>query len=207
MYKNILFDLGGVLIEFNPRLFLLERFANEELENKLYDISFGSDTWLQLDQGVITRRDANKIMLEKAIAMGKKFEMNTIINDWQDTLRTKEDTSKLLKLLRFNNYSLYYASNMAPDTLELIKKRHFWPFFRGGVASCDIKINKPDERFFKYLLIKYNLNINETIFIDDTLENVFAARNLGLCAIHFTDCTKLISELVELGVNLKIANK
>ncbi len=204
MYKNILFDIGGVLIDYNPRLFLLNRFGNENLENNLYDITFGSDTWIQIDKGQLTRTQANKIMLEKAAKIGRKFEVNTIINEWQDILTTKEDTSKLLKMLSYNKYNLYYATNMPKDTLEMLKRRHFWPLFVGGISSCDINIVKPDFQFYKFLLLKYKLNASETIFIDDSLANVISARELGICAIHFKGAENLARQLYSLGVNLSL---
>ncbi len=205
MYKNILFDIGGVLVDYNPRLFLLNRFASEELENKLYDITFASETWTQLDKGQITRTQANQIMMKRAAKIGRKFEVNTIINEWQDILTTKEDTSKLLKLLKYNKYNLYYASNMPKDTLEMLKRRHFWPLFNGGIASCEVNIVKPDFQFYKFLLLKYKLNPSETIFIDDTLKNVLSARELGICAIHFKSAENLARQLYALGVNLSLS--
>ncbi len=207
LYKNILFDIGGVLIEYNPRLFLLNRFGNEELENKLFDITFNSDTWVLVDKGQITRTQANKIMLEKGAKIGRKFEVNTIINEWQDILITKEDTSKLLKILKYNNYNLFYATNMPKDTLEMLKRRHFWPLFAGGISSCDINIVKPDFQFFKFLLLKYKLDASETIFIDDNLSNVMSARELGICAIHFKGAENLARQLYALGVNLSLNKK
>ncbi len=204
MYKNILFDLGGVLVEYNPRMFLLERFVNEKLEQKLYNLTFGSQTWIQLDKGELSREQANKIMLSEAAKTGHKFEINAIINDWHDILTTKEDTSKLLRILKINNYNLYYASNIAFDTLQVIKRRHFWPLFNGGIASCEIGTAKPEHEFFEKLLNTYKLNPNETIFIDDTLKNVLVAREFGINAIHFKNAAELAMQLHSFGVQLKL---
>ena len=62
LYRNIIFDLGGVLVEFTPRAFLVDHFMNEKLEDQLYAITFGSEVWLRLDAGLITREAANAIM-------------------------------------------------------------------------------------------------------------------------------------------------
>ena len=55
MYKNIIFDLGGVVVDFDPREFLVDHFMNERVEDQLYDITFGSEEWLQMDAGLLTR--------------------------------------------------------------------------------------------------------------------------------------------------------
>ena len=64
MYKNIIFDLGGVVVDFGPRGFLLERFCNESTENKLYGLTFGSPLWQQLDAGTVPQDEAERQVME-----------------------------------------------------------------------------------------------------------------------------------------------
>jgi len=66
LYKNIIFDLGGVVVDYEPREFLVDHFMDEKVENALFDITFGSDEWNLLDAGLITREAANNMMREKA---------------------------------------------------------------------------------------------------------------------------------------------
>ncbi|MEG2697437.1 MAG: HAD family phosphatase [Ruthenibacterium sp.] len=200
MYKNILFDLGGVVVDYAPRVFLVDLFANEALEQQLYDISFGSEEWKLLDTGSITREEGNDIMRKKAAAIGRGYEMEMILTDWADILRTKDDTMRLMKRLRQNGYKLYYLSNIAADTLADLRQRHFWPLFSGGVASCEAHIAKPDSRIFIGTLRKFRLNPAETIFIDDTAANVIAAQESGIQALQFTSCTALTHALKNLGI-------
>ena len=94
MYKNIVFDLGGVVVDFNPREFLVDHFLNEKIENKLYDITFGSAEWLKIDAGVMTRAQAYEIIREKGKDLGLSFETEVILSDWFDMLNTKEDVYK-----------------------------------------------------------------------------------------------------------------
>ena len=77
MYKNIIFDFGGVVVNFNPRDFLMDHFMNRRAEEETYDIVFGSQEWQDLDRGIITREEANKIMLEKAAHANRVFEVQT----------------------------------------------------------------------------------------------------------------------------------
>ena len=75
LYKNIIFDLGGVVVDFDPREFLVDHFMNERVEDQLYDITFGSEEWLQMDAGLLTREEGDRIMREKGAALRRSFEV------------------------------------------------------------------------------------------------------------------------------------
>ena len=75
-YKNIIFDLGGVVVDYTPKDFLMDRFMNRKAEQIVYTLTFGSKEWEDLDRGVIARGTANRIMLENAAACGRTFEAN-----------------------------------------------------------------------------------------------------------------------------------
>ena len=68
MYKSIVFDLGGVMVDFAPRAYLVDRICNEEIEEQVYDLTFGSEEWKQLDAGLVSRFDGNQAMLRNAKA-------------------------------------------------------------------------------------------------------------------------------------------
>ena len=80
MYKNIIFDLGGVVVDFDPREFLVDHFMNERVEDQLYDITFGSEEWLQMDAGLLTREEGDRIMREKGAALRRSFEVGVILD-------------------------------------------------------------------------------------------------------------------------------
>ena len=195
MYKNIVFDLGGVVVDYEPREFLVDHFMNEKLEQQLYDITFGSAEWLKLDAGYITRAQAEEIMRRKGAAIGHKFEM--------DMLKTKEDAVTLTRKLKRNGYRLYYLSNIAADTLEHLSRRNFWVLFSGGVASCDVRMLKPDHRMFERLLRKFSLNPEETIFIDDSPANIVAVSDMNMAGLRFKTVRELVRALMSYGVVIK----
>ena len=72
MYKNIIFDLGGVVVDFKPRDFLMDHFLNKSAEDEVFDLTFGSKEWGELDRGVISRGTANRLMLENAAERGRE---------------------------------------------------------------------------------------------------------------------------------------
>ena len=97
MYKNVIFDFGGVVVDFNPRNFLMDRFMNKHAEEIVYDLTFGSQEWQDLDRGTITRAVANRIMLENAAHVNRTFEVQTVIEEWASMLRTKKTTVKIMR--------------------------------------------------------------------------------------------------------------
>ena len=80
MYKNIIFDLGGVVVDFKPRDFLMDHFLNKRAEDEVFDLTFGSKEWEELDRGVISRGTANRLMLENAAERGRTFEVQAAVS-------------------------------------------------------------------------------------------------------------------------------
>lgn len=203
MYKNIIFDFGGVLVSYYPRVFLVDHFMNEALENELYDITFGSEEWRRLDEGVMTRAEANRIMREKGAAIGRRFEVDTILTDWTDMLRTKEDTARLVRRLKKNGYKTFYLSNIPQDVLDQLRQRHFYSLLDGGIASCEAHLAKPDVRIYQLLLQTYGLAASECVFFDDNPENAEAAGDAGITGIAFRTASQAAHELTARGVRLE----
>ena len=203
MFKNIVFDLGGVVVNFDPRNFLLERFCNDSMERKVYDITFGSEEWQLLDAGKLTRLQGNAIMMEKAKAAHCAFEVQCVLDDWMRALHTKQRTVEIMKRLHKMGFRLFYLSNIAADTLEEIRQREFFQLFEGGVASCDIQVNKPEPAIYERLMANYDLAYDETLFIDDSKSNVAAAFDLNITGILYQGPASLIKSLNNCGIPLK----
>ena len=100
MYKNIIFDLGGVVVDFKPRDFLRDHFLNKSAEDEVFDLTFGSKEWEELDRGVISRGTANRLMLENAAERGRTFEVQAVIDEWQSILHTNKRTVKTMCKLK-----------------------------------------------------------------------------------------------------------
>ena len=108
-------------MDFDPREFLVDHFMNERVEDQLYDITFGSEEWLQMDAGLLTREEGDRIMREKGAALRRSFEVGVILDDWYDMLRTKDDTVQLIKRLKKRGYGVFYLSNISWDVLEMLQ--------------------------------------------------------------------------------------
>lgn len=204
MYKNIIFDLGGVMVEWQPQDFLMERFHNAATEKKVYSLTFGSVEWAALDAGRITRFAANQAMLEKGRLAGYGFEVQEVIDNWTDMLKTQHRVADVAAKLRQRGFSLYYLSNIPADVLELLQQRSFWRLFDGGVASCEVDLLKPQPEIYQTLLKKYSLLPKECIFIDDNEDNVRAAYEQGITGISMKgDVNGLIRNLGICGIKLR----
>ena len=187
MYKNIIFDLGGVMVDFDPKTYLVDRFCNAEVEEQISQLTFESEEWKLLDAGLITRSEANLRMLSRAKEYGRAFEVQGVLDDWMHILRPRRRMQELVRKLKSRGYCVYYLSNIPEDVLDFLTERDLKGLFDGGVASYEVHINKPDPRIYKALLAKYQLKAGESVFIDDRLENVQAAFRLGFAGIQMKD--------------------
>ena len=204
MYKNIVFDFGGVMVDFDPKEYLVDRFCNADVEEQVSALTFDSEEWKLLDAGLITRFEANQRMLAKAREQGCAFEVQGVLDDWMHILRPRLRMLELVRRLKNHGYCVYYLSNIPQDVLELLTDRGVLAQFDGGVASCEVQVNKPDPQIYKALLKKYQLKASECVFIDDRLENVQAAFALGFAGIQMKDSVgTLIRSLATCNVTLR----
>ena len=185
MYKNIIFDFGGVVVQFNPKDFLMDHFMNKRAEEIVYELTFGSQEWQDLDRGIITREEGNAAMLENAARVNRVFEVQTVIDEWPAILRTKESTVHTMQKLKADGYRLYYLTNIPADIMDELRQREWFSLFDGGVASCDVHLCKPEPAIYTTLMQTCNLAYDESIFIDDNKVNAQAAYNLGITGILY----------------------
>ena len=204
MYKNIIFDFGGVMVDFDPKDYLMERFCHESAEEKIYRLTFGSETWAQLDAGLISRFEGNQKMLEDAKAEGCLFEVQEVLDDWMSILRIRRRMLDLVRRLKNHGYCVYYLSNMPEDALALLREKGLLDKFDGGIASCEVHINKPDPRIYQALLEKYNLKATECVFIDDSRPNVQTAFQLGMNGLQMKESVgTLVRSLATCNISLR----
>ena len=204
MYKNIVFDFGGVMVDFDPKEYLVDRFCNAETEELVSQLTFESEEWKLLDAGLLSRYEANQRMLTHAREQGCAFEVQGVLDDWMHILRPRRRMQELVQKLKAHGYCVYYLSNIPEDVLDLLMNRDMKGLFDGGVASCEVHINKPDLRIYKALLEKYHLKAQESVFIDDRLDNVQAAFRLGFAGIQMKESVgTLVRSLATCGVALR----
>ena len=196
MIKNIIFDLGGVFIEFNPNKLLNYFSINENDKQILIDNIFASKEWIMMDKGLLDEQDMYEIV-SKRIPSYLWEQAHFLIFHWNEIAQKYIDVSDYAKELKTRGYNLFLLSNASKRVYEKcwtkIKSNEL---FDGYVVSAYVKMLKPDKCIYEHLLNKYSLNPNECVFIDDNEENVKASISCKMKGIvHNGDINTLKSSL------------
>jgi epoxide hydrolase-like predicted phosphatase len=179
MIKNLVFDLGNVLISFRPSEYLDKNNYPENIKSKILSEIFGSKEWVLLDNGVINTRQA--IDSIAAYSSLKKEEIAHIFNLRSELLYPLDENVRLLPELKKQGFRLFFLSNFPLDLFEEVKTGYyFFKYFDGGVISAEAKVSKPDSRIYDILLKKYSLIPHECLYIDDIEINVKAGEAAGM---------------------------
>ena len=193
--KNIVFDLGRVLIKFEPKEYI-EQNVPEEKREDFYNGIFGSTEWLMLDRGTLSYEDAKKIFKERVPGADKQID-RLFDADLFEILQPIEENFKLLPELN-KKYNLYILSNFHQPAFEYIfKKYDFFRLFDWHTVSFYYYLLKPEKEIYDTLIDKFNLIPEETVFIDDTKVNIDACEKEGIRGIHLPDYTELKQKLEE----------
>jgi len=200
MIKNIIFDLGNVLLEFNPEVYVKSKISEEKVE-EIYKCIFKSDEWPMLDRGTISEEEAKMNIINRNVE--NEELINLVFENWYDILIPIESSVNMLKRLKQNGYKIYYLSNFHLAAFEHVTKKHdFFENFDGGVVSYKEKFLKPEKEIYEMIIDRYDLEPCETIFIDDMKENVDAAVKSGLKGIILKNPKDIKDELKEFDVNI-----
>jgi epoxide hydrolase-like predicted phosphatase len=182
MIKNIVFDLGNVLISFKPSEYFEKHDYPDNIRTTILMDIFGSKEWLLIDNGEITTSDAvNSIASRSSL---KKEEIAHIFNLRTDMMFPLDLNVRLLPELKKRTFKLYYLSNFPIDIFEEVRTGYyFFKYFDGGLISSEAKYSKPDSRIYEMLLKKYSLIPKECLFVDDIEINVRTAEVLGMTGL------------------------
>ena len=196
MIKNIVFDLGRVLVDYNPISYMEQLGLSSEIIDKLSNIIFHSQEWVDYDSGKLLHNTdiANKLVLEHP-EVGKEIKL-VLKDDWVTIHTLREDMAQFLVSLKERGYNIYILSNLSIDSYGFISQYEFFKYIDGGVYSYEEKVSKPDENIYNALLEKYSLIPEETVFIDDSPKNIEGAIKLGINGIihNDIDSTKIALE-------------
>ena len=201
LIKNIIFDIGNVLVKWSPHDVIKYSFGNDVgIEDHINNI-FKNDIWTMLNLGKLTEKQAIDLYCEKLPY--SNAQMVKIFENIKNTQTLIDGSIAMLIALYKKKYKLFALSDNIVKVVAYLKEKYnFWDYFLGVVISADIGLMKPNKNIFDYLLRKYNLNANETLFIDDHMPNIQSARNLNLKAINFIDINQCLNELSMYGIQI-----
>lgn len=192
--KNIVFDFGGVLLDWNPRYFYRTFFWDEkEMEAFLANIC--TDEWnAEQDRG---RSFSEGIKLLQSQHPEYRKAIQLFADKWEDMLKSEiPDSVELLRELKEKKYRIWGLTNWSAETIQIAYRKYdFFKLFDGIVVSGEEKLIKPDKRIYKVLLDRYKLNPEESVFIDDSPANIKSAQELGFNAILFENIVNVREQL------------
>jgi 2-haloacid dehalogenase len=198
--KNIIFDFGGVLMDWNPRYYFKNHF-NDDDKMEFFLKNIATDEWnIEQDRG-------------RSLAEGTEIQIEQF-PDWKKNIRAYYDnwTTMLkgdipenvavLRKLENSNYELFGLTNWSAETFPFALKNYdFFKIFKDKiVVSGTEKLIKPDPKIWELLLNRYKIKAEESVFIDDNFKNIETAKSLGFICVHIQENTNLENELRDLGV-------
>lgn len=185
MIKNVVFDAGGVLLEWNPPRVIAEMYPDPAVQAQIRETIFEHPDWHEFDRGSLTESSAPEHF---ARLSGRTHdEVRALLRATAESLRPIDGTIRLLEDLAAGGVHLFLLSNMPESTFDILVKRHtFFSHFKHLVISGKILMLKPEPAIYKHLVETTGIVPSESVFVDDLVRNVIAARESGLHAIQFT---------------------
>lgn len=196
MIEAIVFDFGGVLIDWSPKYVYKEIFNDEEQMDWFLSNVCTNEWNLEQDRG---RPFAEGIAALQASFPDYANQIDAFYSKWEQMLKGEiAETVVMLKELK-KKYKVYGLTNWSAETFPIALERFdFFSLFDGIVVSGEEKMIKPDKQFFQLLLNRYHLKAENCVFIDDNEYNIVAAGEMGFHAIHFTSADRLKNDLISL---------
>ncbi|MDX9728902.1 MAG: HAD family phosphatase [Bacteroidales bacterium] len=199
--SSVVFDIGGVLIDWNPRHLFRKVFKTEE-EMEWFLANVCTYEWN-------VQQDGGKLFSVATAELQQKFpeysdKIALYYGRWEEMLNGEiKGTVEIFRRLKSAGMPLYALSNWSHEAFPVAYNRYdFMKEFDGLVVSGYEKLLKPDHAIYRVLMERYNVNPAESVYIDDNKPNAEAAAELGFNAIHFTSPDQLRAELTVLGLNV-----
>ena len=195
---NIVFDLGGVVVTWEPEALITKVFADPVVQGVVRSEILGHADWLALDRGMLPRQDA---IVRAAQRTGlPEAAVAALLQQVPPALVAIPGTVDLLYRLKAQGHTLFCLSNMHVASIEHLEQAYtFWEVFAGAIISCRLHLCKPEPAIYAYLLETYRLDGADTVFIDDTDVNLTAAAQFGIHTIKFETPAQCARQLQALG--------
>jgi len=198
---TVIFDLGGVLVDWNPRYVYNEVFEGDIQKVEWFLNTICTPAWN-------IQQDAGKLMAtatEELVAQYPQYEnwIRLYYDRWEDMLKSSmPQTVTLLKTLKATKkYRLYALTNWSAETFPIaIERFDFLQLFEGILVSGEEKMIKPHKEIYELCLNRFNIQASKALFIDDNFDNIKGAQTVGLQTIHFKSVEPLKEGLRAFGI-------
>lgn len=199
MIRNIIFDIGNVLVAFQWDKKIRQYGYPEEVLERVAKATVLGDMWKEYDRGVLSESELMEAFIRKDPEIADAIRK--CVGDYSGMLRMYDYTLSWIRELKQKGYRVFYLSNM-PEiaTRDCAKELAFTEETDGGILSYTERLVKPDPAIYQVLLDRYNLDPCECVFVDDSEKNIEAACQEGMHGIVFHSKEQVCEELRMLGV-------
>lgn len=179
LIKNVIFDMGNVLLKYDPDVCLNQYVEHEEDRAIIKKELFEGPEWEEGDLGYIT--DAERFDgVSKRVPERLHEALKKCTTGWMMCMKPIPGAREFCSYVKENGYRIYVLSNASNTFYDYFLNFSSLDYFDGMVVSCDIHIVKPDIRIYEYLFTKYGLKPEECFFIDDMAANIEGAKKAGM---------------------------
>ena len=204
-YKNILFDMGNVLVTYNPEWVIRHYTEDEELIREVKNIVFNSQEWFLLDAGLIEEEKAERNWMERLSSDKARELVHLSFQNWHlYNMKVIPGTAEIIRTLKSAGKNIYLLSNASLRLFSIYKEViPAVECFSGIFYSAAHKCVKPQDIIYERFLQEYSLNPSDCFFIDDLEENISAAKAVGISgAVMKSRTAKETAEI--LGLNIGV---
>ncbi len=197
--KTVVFDLGGVLIDWNPR-HLYRNIFDSEAETEWFLENITTSEWNRKQDAGRSFETAVSVLQSKYPAYSK--QIMAYYHRWPEMIGGEiRDSVSVLRQVKSAGYPLYALTNWSAQTFPLVNGEYeFFDHFDGIVVSGHEGVAKPDPEIYQVLIDRYEIDPTTTLFIDDSEPNIISAKKIGFQTIHFENSQQMNKELTRLGV-------
>ena len=196
MIKNIILDMGNVLMDYNPDVILNQSFDDRESQEQIKKELFHGPEWVEGDKGLLTDEEIYKAIRGRIPESLHAGLFNCVMN-WDICMVPLPGAKELCRQVKEKGYGLYVLSNASPKFYTYFPKEFPLEQFDGILTSSEVHLVKPDIGIYQHFLQKFSLNAEECLFVDDRKNNVDAAISAGMKGLQFTGDYNKIWQFIE----------
>ena len=199
--STIIFDLGGVLVDWNPEYLYLDLFNGDQTKMRWFLDNICTSEWNEMQDAGRPIKEATEILVHKYPDYENLIRL--YYQDWEKMLAgpIQESVNILTKIKNLKEYKLLALTNWSAETFPFAQRKfEFLNDFEGIVVSGTEKTRKPFQKIYDTLLDRYNLKAENCVFIDDNNDNICMAQEIGIHGILYRDSASLIKDLEALQI-------
>ena len=185
MIKNIVLDMGNVLLKFDPEVSLHQYCVTEEIRDVIRRELFEGPEWIMGDYGTITNAERFE-PVSKRVPFSFHRQLQDCVDHWNICMQPIPGAKAFCEYIKSRGYGIYVLSNACNTFYDYFPRFAEISYFDGVMVSSDVHLIKPDIKIYQLFLDTYHLLPEECLFIDDREENAEGARKAGMQAIVYT---------------------